>query len=39
MTAVIDGDAVASEIRSDLVASVETLTDAGERPSRAASAR
>ncbi|WP_440005886.1 bifunctional methylenetetrahydrofolate dehydrogenase/methenyltetrahydrofolate cyclohydrolase [Halomicrococcus sp. SG-WS-1] len=32
MTNVIDGDAVAAEIRSDLEASVETLTDAGARP-------
>ncbi|WP_433624089.1 bifunctional methylenetetrahydrofolate dehydrogenase/methenyltetrahydrofolate cyclohydrolase [Halomicrococcus sp. NG-SE-24] len=32
MTNVIDGDGVAAEIRSDLEASVETLTDAGARP-------
>ncbi|WP_135828701.1 tetrahydrofolate dehydrogenase/cyclohydrolase catalytic domain-containing protein [Halorussus halobius] len=32
MTDIIDGDAVAAELRSDLRASIETLADAGVRP-------
>ncbi|AEM57230.1 bifunctional 5,10-methylene-tetrahydrofolate dehydrogenase/ 5,10-methylene-tetrahydrofolate cyclohydrolase [Haloarcula hispanica N601] len=35
MTEIIDGDAVAQSIRDDLVASIDHLADAGERPSLA----
>ncbi len=35
MTEIIDGNAVAQSIRDDLVASIDHLADAGERPSLA----